>query len=234
MSDLPFVPMRPFVFVNVAMSADGKISTRERRQVRISGSLDRERVDRLKAESDAIMVGIGTVLADNPSLTVKSVELRNQRVKDGLEENPIRIVVDSQARTPPDADILHKGRGARIIAVARNAEEKRVHALERHAEVIREGDTEVELQEFLETLGERGVRRLMVEGGGRLIGALFQAHLVDELYTYIGNIVIGGDGSPTPADGTGFLTEDEFIRLRRTELSPLEDGVLIRWKIEKR
>ncbi|MDD3934298.1 MAG: dihydrofolate reductase family protein, partial [Methanoculleus sp.] len=75
--------MRPFVFVNVAMSADGKISTRERRQVRISGSGDFSRVDRIKAESDAIMVGIGTVLADNPSLTVKSPELRAERVAAG-------------------------------------------------------------------------------------------------------------------------------------------------------
>jgi 2,5-diamino-6-(ribosylamino)-4(3H)-pyrimidinone 5'-phosphate reductase len=226
--------MRPLVFVNVAMSADGKISTRERRQVRISGPMDRSRVDLLKAESDAIMVGIGTVLADNPSLTVKSEELRGQRVKKGMEENPIRIVVDSLARTPPDADILHKGKGTRIIAISRKADEERVIRLEHHAEIVRAGDTAVDLPALLESLGERGIHRLMVEGGGRLIGGLFREHLVDQLYTYVGNIVIGGDSSPTPADGTGFLTEDEFVRLRRMELSPLEDGVLIHWKVERK
>jgi 2,5-diamino-6-(ribosylamino)-4(3H)-pyrimidinone 5'-phosphate reductase len=87
--------MRPHVIVNVAMSADGKISTKERRQVRISGSQDFTRVDRLKAGCDAIMIGIGTVLADDPSLTVKSEECREYRRKHGWEDNPVRIVVDS-------------------------------------------------------------------------------------------------------------------------------------------
>jgi 2,5-diamino-6-(ribosylamino)-4(3H)-pyrimidinone 5'-phosphate reductase len=226
--------MRPTVSVNVAMSADGKISTRERRQVRISGDLDRARVDRMRAESDAIMVGIGTVVADNPSLTVKSVDLRRQRVKGGQEENPLRIVVDSLARTPPDADILHKGRGPRIIAVSERADPKRVAALTQYAEIILTGHTEVDLRKLLEQLGDRGIHSLMVEGGGRLIGALFREHLVDELSTYIGNIVIGGDASPTPADGTGFLQEDEFVRLKLRDVSCLEEGVLIRWTVEKK
>ena len=110
--------MRPFVFINCAMSADGKISTRERRQVRISGPADFARVDALRAESDAVMVGIGTILADDPSLTVKSPTLREKRIKRGACEHPVRIVVDSMARTPPDADILHKGGCRRIIAVS--------------------------------------------------------------------------------------------------------------------
>jgi 2,5-diamino-6-(ribosylamino)-4(3H)-pyrimidinone 5'-phosphate reductase len=226
--------MRPTVLVNVAMSADGKISTRERRQVRISGALDRSRVDLMKAESDAIMVGIGTVLADNPSLTIKSPELRQQRIEQGREENPIRIIVDSLARTPPDADLLHKGKGIRIIAVSEKADPARVEELTHHAEVIQAGNHEVDLRELLEKLGDRGIRHLMVEGGGRLIGALFHEHLVDELSTYIGNIVIGGDTSPTPADGSGFLHENEFIHLRLIEVSPLEEGVLIRWTVVKK
>ena len=78
--------MRPYVIVNIAMSADGKISTRERRQVRISGAQDFTRVDRLKAGCDAVMVGIGTVLADDPSLTVKSEECRKYRRKQGWDD----------------------------------------------------------------------------------------------------------------------------------------------------
>lgn len=225
--------MRPTVSVNVAMSADGKISTQERKQVRISGALDRTRVDGMKAESDAIMVGIGTVLADNPSLTIKSKDLRQQRVWKGLEENPVRVVVDSLARTPPNADLLHKGKGTRIIAISERADPERVEELKRHAKVICTGSSEVDLQILLEILGEQGIHRLMVEGGGRLIGALFREHLVDELSIYIGNIVIGGDGSPTPADGVGFLKEEEFVRLCLREVSPLEEGVLIRWTVEK-
>jgi 2,5-diamino-6-(ribosylamino)-4(3H)-pyrimidinone 5'-phosphate reductase len=228
------VLMRPTVLVNVAMSADGKISTRERRQVRISGALDRARVDRMKAESDAVMVGIGTVLTDNPSLTLKSPDLRRQRVERGQEENPVRIVVDSLARTPPDADILHKGKGDRIIAISKQADAERVEILRSYAEMIQAGNTEVDLQALMHALGDRGIHHLMVEGGGRLIGALFQEHLVDELSIYIGNVVIGGDASPTPADGTGFLREEEFVHLHLKEVCPLEEGVLIRWTVEKK
>ncbi len=97
---MPYKPARPFVFINAAMSADGKIATAERKQTRISGTLDLDRVDELRAASDAVMVGIGTVLSDNPSLTVKSEQRRDKRRAQGLPENSVRIVVDSAARTP--------------------------------------------------------------------------------------------------------------------------------------
>ena len=225
--------MRPFVFVNIAMSADGKISTRERRQVRISGNEDYSRVDRIKAESDAIMVGIGTVLADNPSLTVKSPELRAGRRAAGEDENPIRVVVDSRGRIPLDADILQKGTGKRVVAVSREALPETVEALRQHATVVLAGDETVDLGILLEELYRQGVRRLMVEGGGTLIWALFAQGLVDELQTFVGNIVIGGKDAPTPADGTGFLREADFARLRIIEAVRLDEGLLIRWSVER-
>jgi 2,5-diamino-6-(ribosylamino)-4(3H)-pyrimidinone 5'-phosphate reductase len=225
--------MRPFVFVNIAMSADGKISTRERRQVRISGNEDYSRVDRIKAESDAIMVGIGTVLADNPSLTVKSPELRAGRRAAGEDENPIRVVVDSRGRIPLDADILQKGTGKRVVAVSREALPETVEALRQHATVVLAGDETVDLGILLEELYRQGVRRLMVEGGGTLIWALFAQGLVDELQTFVGNIVIGGKDAPTPADGTGFLREADFARLRIIEAVRLDEGLLVRWKVER-
>ncbi len=226
--------MRPFVFVNIAMSADGKISTRERRQVRISGKEDFSRVDRIKAESDAIMVGIGTVLADNPSLTVKSPDLRAERTAAGRDEHPIRVVVDSAGRIPLDADILHKGTGRRIVAVSKKASPEKVEALGEHATVVVAGDETVDLAALLAELHRQGVRRLMVEGGGTLIGALFEHGLVDELQTFVGNIVIGGKDAPTPADGSGFLREEDFARLKLIEAVSLDDGLLIRWNVEKR
>ncbi|MDD2472466.1 MULTISPECIES: 2,5-diamino-6-(ribosylamino)-4(3H)-pyrimidinone 5'-phosphate reductase [unclassified Methanoculleus] len=226
--------MRPFVFINVAMSADGKISTRERRQVRISGKEDFSRVDRIKAESDAIMVGIGTVLADNPSLTVKSPELRAERRSAGKDEHPVRVVVDSLGKTPPSADILHKGTGKRIVAVSRKAPLEKVEALRKHAAVIVAGDATVDLAVLLDDLYRQGVRRLMVEGGGTLIWGLFAQGLVDELQTFVGNIVIGGKDAPTPADGTGFLREEDFTRLRIIEATRFDDGLLIRWGVGKR
>ena len=154
---------RPFVFINAAMSVDGKIATIERRQTRISGSLDFDRMDELRASSDAVMVGIGTVLSDNPSLTVKSRERRENRRAGGKDENPARIVVDSMARTPADTDIFKKGEGQRIIAVSESAPHEKVKQLAEQAEIIFSGEKSVDLEKLLSELKSRGINRLMVE-----------------------------------------------------------------------
>lgn len=226
--------MRPYIFVNLAMSADGKISTRKRHQVKISGETDFQRVDQIKADADGIMVGIGTVLSDNPSLTVKSTELRAARRDGGHDEHPVRIIVDSAARTPPDADILTKGEGRRIVAVSMSAPADRVRLLQERAEVITTGEDGIDLARLMDELGRRGIRRLMVEGGGTLIWGLFQAGLVDEFITYIGSLVIGGRDAPTPVDGEGFVAENEFPHLELTGIEQIDDGVLLRWTVRKR
>ncbi len=225
--------MRPYVVVNVAMSADGKLSTRERRQVKISGMQDFNRVDRLKAGSDAVMVGIGTVLADDPSLTVKGEECRQHRKDRGVDEHPVRIVVDSRARTPPEAAILHKGKGLRIIAVSEKADKKKLAALKESATIIVAGKKEVDLAAVMDELGGMGIQRVMVEGGGELIAGLIRAGLVDEIYTFIGNLIIGGRTAPTLVDGEGFLREQEFPRLTLIETRRIENGILLHWKVEE-
>lgn len=226
--------LRPHVIVNLAMSADGKLSTRERRQVRISGSRDFSRVDTLKAGSDAIMVGIGTVLADDPSLTVKSPELIASRRARGLEDHPVRVVVDSHARIPLDASILRKGAGTRVVACCKNADAGRCRALSALAQVIPAGEEKVDLETLLSELYGMGIRRLMVEGGGRLIGSLFSLGFVDEYITFIGNIIIGGETAPTPADGPGFVTEETFPALTLFSLEKMDHGVLLHWMIRKK
>jgi 2,5-diamino-6-(ribosylamino)-4(3H)-pyrimidinone 5'-phosphate reductase len=226
--------MRPYVVVNVAMSADGKLSSRERRQVKISGTQDFTRVDRLKAGSDAVMVGIGTVLADDPSLTVKAEECRQHRISRGADEHPVRIVVDSKARTPADASILHKGTGKRIIAVSQLADKQRVAALQKIATVIIAGENDVDLTRMMEELGAMGIQRIMVEGGGTLIAGLLAAGLVDEIYTFIGNLIIGGKDAPTLADGAGFIKESDFCRLTLLESHRMESGILLHWTVDKK
>jgi 2,5-diamino-6-(ribosylamino)-4(3H)-pyrimidinone 5'-phosphate reductase len=225
---------RPYTVVNMAMSADGKISSVARRQVRISGEGDRGRVDRLKAGSDAVMVGIGTVLADNPSLTVKSGELRAERVSRGLAENPVRIVVDSRGRTPPGADILLKGPGERIIAVSLRAGHEAAGRFGGLATVLVAGREEVDLPLLMARLHDRGIGTLMVEGGGSLVASLFSHGLVDEFSTFVGNMVIGGREAPTPVDGGGFPGEKEFVRLSLMDVSRLDEGVLLRWRVTHR
>lgn len=223
--------MRPFVLVNVAMSADGKLSTRERRQIKISGSDDFARVDRMKAESDAIMVGIGTVLADDPSLTVKSPELVRWRRERGLDDHPVRVVVDSRARTPPGASILKRGEGKRIVACSAKAEPENIRALERYATIISAGEERVDLPRLMEELYATGIRRLVVEGGGQLIWSFFEAGLVDEFSCFVGNMIIGGSDAPTPADGYGFVMEGDFCRLSLQEVKKMDEGILLVWKV---
>ncbi len=223
-------PARPFVFINAAMSADGKIATVERKQTKVSGSLDFDRMDELRAASDAIMVGIGTVLSDNPSLTVKSAKRRDRRRAQGFDENPVRIVVDSYARTPPDADIFRKGAGKKIIAVTENAPKERMQLLSQRAEIITAGEKSVNLQKLLSELKARGIHRLMVEGGATLNWGLISRGLVDEIYTFIGNIIIGGEAAPTLVDGNGYRTD--FCRLSLLSCEKMEDGVLVRWNVK--
>lgn len=225
---------RPHVFVNAAMSADGKLSTYERRQVKISGPGDFRRVDRLKAGADAVMVGIGTVLADDPSLTVKDPALVAAREAAGRGSHPVRVVVDSQGRIPLDAAVLHRGDGLRVVGVSEAAPEEKRAALEEYATVVVAGSDRVNLGLLLERLYDLGVRRLMVEGGGTLIAALAAARLVDELYVYVGNMIIGGSTAPTLADGDGLSAAEPFVRLRLESAAPCEEGVLLHWFVEKR
>jgi 2,5-diamino-6-(ribosylamino)-4(3H)-pyrimidinone 5'-phosphate reductase len=222
---------RPFVFINSAMSADGKLSTKERKQVKISGKLDFERVDELRAQADAIMVGIGTVLADDPSLTVKSPERKDARKAAGKSENPVRIIVDSAARTPLDADIFKKGEGLRIIAVSNSAPAEKIKNLEEKALVLKTGDFKVDLGKLAVKLKEMGINTLMVEGGATLNWGMLSAGLVDEVYTFVGNLIIGGKTAPTLTDGEGFA-EAELLGLELHSAEKIEEGILLKWRVK--
>ncbi|MBP1907969.1 2,5-diamino-6-(ribosylamino)-4(3H)-pyrimidinone 5'-phosphate reductase [Methanolobus bombayensis] len=221
---------RPFVFINSAMSADGKISTKERKQVRISGQVDFNRMDELRAGSDAVMVGIGTVLADDPSLTVKSPKLKKERISSGKEENPARIIIDSQARTPLTADIFKKGTGKRFIIVSESAPADKVNLLKEQATILVAGKEKVDLKKTMSELKDQGIERLMVEGGATLNWGMICSGLVDEIYTFVGNLIIGGKSAPTFTDGEGF-TEKEIQKLELIDTEKIEEGVLLKWKV---
>jgi 2,5-diamino-6-(ribosylamino)-4(3H)-pyrimidinone 5'-phosphate reductase len=221
---------RPFTFINSAMSADGKISTKERKQVRISGQIDFNRMDQLRAGSDAVMVGIGTVLADDPSLTVKSSELKMERIASGKEENPARIIIDSKARTPIDADIFKKGEGKRIIIVSESAPSDKVALLKEKAIIVVAGKKSVDLKQAMSELKSQGIDRLMIEGGATLNWGMISNGLVDEIYTFVGNLIIGGKTAPTFTDGEGF-TEKYIQKLELIDAEKMEEGVLLKWKV---
>jgi 2,5-diamino-6-(ribosylamino)-4(3H)-pyrimidinone 5'-phosphate reductase len=218
------------VVVNAAMSADGKLSTREREQFRISGDADRRRVDELRAESDAVMVGVGTVVADDPSLTVHDADRRVERQADGRDPNPARVVADSRIRTPPDARILDD-EAATYLLVSEEAPPGFVARMEdAGATVITAGSDRVDLAAAFEVLEEaEGIDRLMVEGGGELIAGLFEEGLVDELRVFVGPLVVGGRDAPTLADGEGFV--EDFPQLSLETVERMGKGVRLEYEV---
>jgi 2,5-diamino-6-(ribosylamino)-4(3H)-pyrimidinone 5'-phosphate reductase len=203
------------VTVNCAMTADGKIAGRSRRQLRISSPEDLRRVKELRASSDAILVGVGTVLADDPHLTVKGL---------APEKNPLRVVLDPRGRTPGTARVLDDRAHTLIVT---NEECTRTWS---GCEALRAGADRIDLELVLSELYSMGVRSLMVEGGGETIFSFFEKGLVDRYMVFVGSMVVGGRGSPTPADGEG-LPEESAVRLRLAGCERLGDGVLLTYEV---
>jgi len=218
---------RPHVVVNVAASADGKIDTPARQGSQISSPEDWERVDRLRAASDAIMVGGKTLLREDPRLLVKSASLRAERVDRGQAENPIKVGVVTSADFRDGSRFLHEGNAQVILFTTQRTSADQVSRLEAAgAQVIVLGETRVDLIAAMHVLGERGVRRLMVEGGGTLVGELFRLRLVDEFHLYIAPLILGGSTAPTPADGAG-LDREAAVGLELEHVSTRPDGGII-------
>jgi 2,5-diamino-6-(ribosylamino)-4(3H)-pyrimidinone 5'-phosphate reductase len=217
------------VVVNAAMSADGKLSSRRREQIAISGPDDFDRVDALRAGSDAVMVGVGTVLADDPHLTLDDPERQSARQDRNESAHPARVVADSKARTPPDARILDDT-ATTYLLISAAAPTDRIEKLEKTgARLITAGEERVDLTEAISALDREGVEQLMVEGGGELIFSLFGDQLVDKLRVFVGSKVIGGREAPTLADGEGFVTE--FPELELDDVARIDDGVLLRYAV---
>jgi len=203
--------MRPFIHINCAMSADGKIAGIERKQVRISSDEDLNRVKELRRRYDAILVGVGTVLADDPHLTVKELD---------YDTNPIRIVIDPHGRTPDDALVLDE-RAPTVMITSVDCEK------EWDCEETIRFEGSLCLSEILETLAEEiGIESILIEGGGETNAPFFKEGLVDRYTVFIAGLIIGGRTAPTPIGGDGWVTENG-IKLTLKDSMVMGNGVVL-------
>ena len=208
--------MRPKVTLNCAASADGKIALPNRQRLNLSNSEDFERVHLLRCEYDAILVGIGTIIEDNPSLTVDP--------KYNSTKNPIRIVLDTKCRTPRNAKILD-GKSRTILAIGEGTKPSPVQ----NAEIIKCGTNEVDLPQLLEELSNKGVKSILVEGGETVMWSFLKNELFDEFNIFISSMIIGGKMTPTIAGGDGTLELDDLLRLKLNDVRTLGDGILLKY-----
>ncbi|HZW01809.1 MAG TPA: dihydrofolate reductase family protein [Candidatus Deferrimicrobium sp.] len=226
---------RPFVLVNMAVTADGKIDTVERLGARISGAADTARVDRLRAESDAIMVGGRTLLAEDPRLTVRDAGRSSARVREGRPAQPVKVAAATRIGRPGGTEpslpwpsrFLSDGGGPVLVATTPQTRPATLGWLkERGAEVIVHDAPRVDLARLLGELDERGIERLMVEGGSTLVAALLEGGLVDELQLAMAPLLFGGDTAPTPVGGPGWPLA-QAVRLSLLGTAVDDDGVVI-------
>lgn len=222
--------MKPYVILNAAMTLDGKIVT-AKNSSNISGEEDLKRVHELRSDVDAIMVGIGTVLADDPVLTVHKIDANP-------EDNPVRVVVDSKCRTPIAARVTNKD-ARTIIAVANEYKydfvvSDRFNAFQkRGVEFFFSGDKKVDLKALMNHLASEGIETVMLEGGATLNFAMIKEGLIDEIRVCIAPKIVGGVNAKTLFDGEGFDTIDEGIDLELTDSFTLGKDLILTYKVLK-
>ena len=213
----------PLVTAKFAMSLDGKIATRTGDSKWISSAESRRYAHRLRAQSDAIMVGIGTVLADDPRLTARGDEGGAP-----LPRQPLRVIVDSNGRLPLSSALLHQP-GSTLVAVTDDAEETRARLKSCGVDVVGApgANGRVDLDALMTELGRREITSVLVEGGGTLLGSLFAARLVDRVVGFVAPVVIGGESAPSPVAGAGIERMSDALRLANVRIERFADDVAV-------
>jgi len=215
----------PFITVKYAMSLDGKIATHSGDSKWISSDKARHYAHNLRYTSDAIIVGINTVLADDPHLTARCCGGRGGTVK----EQPLRVIVDGKGRTPLTAHIFNEP-GETLLALGRPIKPGEAEAFAQSgAELLELSLTEgyVDLEKLLKALGERKITSILVEGGSILLGSMFDQGLVDKVVVFVAPIIIGGKEAKTAVAGTGVDKVIDSFRLKRVSVKRFGQDIMV-------
>ncbi len=218
----------PWVHAKWAMTLDGKIATRTGSSQWITNEASRAVVHQLRGRMDAIIVGIGTVLADDPLLTARPPGPRVAR----------RIVLDSMARTPLESQLVRTARDVPTVVVATR------HAPTERCELLRSTGAQVmivsadshgrpDLSVLLMELGYQRLTNVLIEGGGQVLGSCFDLGLIDEVHAFVAPKLIGGTAAPSPLEGHGLIDMSAAARLSTSDIECLEGDVYLHGWIEK-
>lgn len=218
---------KPFVVLKAAMTLDGKIATAIGQSKWITNETSRAYGYKLRDIYDGIMVGINTVIEDNPMLTA--------RVDGG--KNPIRIVVDSSLKIDINANVVQDKSAKTIIATTDKADKDKILKLQaQDVDVIvvdKDENDKVDIEKLLDILGQQNICSILVEGGATLSGSFVAKKLVDKVYFFIAPKIIGGKEAKTPVAGTGILNLQEALALKDIQIEKLEEDILIIGRVDK-
>ncbi|GAB6100695.1 bifunctional diaminohydroxyphosphoribosylaminopyrimidine deaminase/5-amino-6-(5-phosphoribosylamino)uracil reductase RibD [Halanaerocella petrolearia] len=211
---------KPFVILKNAVTLDGRIATKTGDAKWITGSQSRELVHKLRDQVDAILVGIGTILADNPRLTT--------RLPNGGED-PVRVILDSRLRIPLDSNVITQESSAKTIVVTtKQASEKKKDELKAiGVKIIEAGNNQVDLDLLLDKLGRREIISLLVEGGSQINTSFWEAELVDKLYYFIAPKIIGGEDAVSVVGGQGVDQVKSGVRIKDKEIQEIGEDILM-------
>lgn len=214
---------KPFIAVKAALTLDGKIASSSGESKWITGEGSRKLVHRLRSTSDGIMVGINTVLKDDPRLTA--------RIEGEEVSNPVRIIVDSKGRIPLDSKVVKTASEVKtLLATTELADETHLEELSGEGvEVIRLPNKEgrVDLEALMHELGRREISVVLVEGGGSLNYSLLENHLVDKIYFFMAPLLLGGKDAPTPLEGAGADALEHCWSVKDLEIKQVEGDLLV-------
>lgn len=218
---------KPFIVLKAAMTLDGKIATATGQSKWITNETSRAYGYKLRDIYDGIMVGINTVIEDNPMLTA--------RVDGG--KNPIRIVVDSSLKIDINANVVQDKSAKTIVATTDKADKDKILKLQaQDVDVIvvdKDENDKVDIEKLLDILGQQNICSILVEGGATLSGSFVAKKLVDKVYFFIAPKIIGGKEAKTPVAGTGILNLQEALALKDIQIEKLEEDILIIGRVDK-
>ncbi|MGY0466904.1 RibD family protein (plasmid) [Kitasatospora sp. cg17-2] len=217
---------RPYVLLSAATSVDGYLDDASDTRLLLSNADDFDRVDQVRAESDAILIGATTMRKDNPRLLVNSPERRAKRIADGRSEYPLKVTVTATGNLNPDLKFWHHGGGKLVFTTDTAAEKVRV-TLGSLADVVSTGP-DLDWGLVLDELGQRGVRQLMVEGGGTIHTQLVAQGLADEIHLAVAPLLVGHPEAPRFL-GSADYPGGSAARMRLLEARPVGDVVLLRY-----